>query len=117
MYTNIFTIIKEHNFKKIFIRRNTWSKKCYARIDAIITTSKQSEIAKVIGYANYGNNDYEYKLFDCANSEQWEFIGVLKENVLLIEDSFYYQKFKWKHVYSKKQYDIVLDKIRNKILL
>ena len=117
MYTSIFELAKQHNFKKFYVERDTWNKNNYARIDAIITDSKTGNYAKVIGYCKYASGDYEYKMIDCACCGEWKFLSALEEDILLIEDADYYQKFKWKKVYSRKQYDNALEKIKNKILL
>ena len=80
-YDNIISLAKENSYKKIIIRKGSWSRpENWCRVDRIIINPDE-KYGFAFGYINYADGNIKQGKIDGAGTYNWKVIKVLDEDM------------------------------------
>ena len=83
-YDTILSLVRESNFKKIMIIRDSWNAGNWCIVNSI-EIKTDGEHCKPYGYIKYTNGNTFNGYLPASNTYSWKLIKVLDEDIKVIE--------------------------------
>ncbi len=83
-YDTILSLVRESNFKKIMIMRDSWNTGNWCIVNSI-EINPDGEHCKTYGYIKYANGNTFNGYIPASNTYSWKLIKVLDEDIKVIE--------------------------------
>lgn len=85
-YTNIIELARRADFKKIMIKRNSWSYGSNCIVNQIVLKDNKDETycAYVLGHIKYSNGTRRTGVIECANTYAWRTIKVFEDEEIKV---------------------------------